>query len=109
MELHASYVYTGMGHFFAREDQAMHGFSKFFLKHSDEEREHANMFMEYQNLRGGSILLMDIKPAPKNSWNSVVEAVEDALVMEKEVNESLLKIHEKASEHKDVHLGDFIE
>jgi ferritin len=28
---------------------------------SEEEREHANKFMEYQNKRGGTIVLLDIK------------------------------------------------
>jgi ferritin len=28
---------------------------------ADEEREHANKFMEYQNKRGGTIVLLDVK------------------------------------------------
>jgi ferritin len=28
---------------------------------ADEENEHANKFMEYQNKRGGTIVLLDIK------------------------------------------------
>ena len=41
------------GFFFEREDVALPGFSKFFKKSSDEEREHAQLFMGYQNKRGG--------------------------------------------------------
>lgn len=41
MELYASYVYLAMGHHFERDDVALPGFSKFFKKQSDEEREHA--------------------------------------------------------------------
>ncbi len=28
---------------------------------AEEEREHANKFMEYQNKRGGTIVLLDVK------------------------------------------------
>jgi len=109
MELYASYVYMAMGHFFAREDQAMHGFAKFFKTSSDEERDHAQKFMDYQNSRGGSILLKDISKPKKESWNTILEAMEDVLALEKAVNESLLSMHLKASEHNDAHLTDFLE
>lgn len=39
----------------------MLGHSKFFKKMSEEEREHAQKFMEYQNKRGGTVVLLDIK------------------------------------------------
>ena len=37
------------------------GHHKFFKKMAEEEYEHANKFMEYQNKRGGTIVLLDIK------------------------------------------------
>ena len=37
------------------------GHHQFFKKMADEENEHANKFMEYQNKRGGTIVLMDVK------------------------------------------------
>ena len=42
--------------------------------------------MEYQNTRGGNILFKDIGKPPKDSWNSVLEAVEEALDLERTVN-----------------------
>ena len=77
---------TFQGHFFTREDQALHGFAKFFKKNSDEERDHAQKFMDYQNHRGGTILLKDIAKPRKETWSTILEAVEDALALEKEVN-----------------------
>merc|ERR1712117_463372 len=55
-EMHASYVYLAMSSFFNREDQALPGFSKFFRKASDEERDHAMKLIEYQNMRGGKVV-----------------------------------------------------
>ena len=80
------------GYFFHREDQALHGFSKFFRKNSDEEREHAQKLMDYQNHRGGTILLKDVEKPKKENWNSILEAVEDALALEKAVNKVIDEI-----------------
>merc|ERR1712080_553989 len=60
MEMYASYVYLSMASYFSRDDQALHGFAKFFRKSSDEERSHAIMFMDYQNKRGGKCVFQDI-------------------------------------------------
>jgi ferritin heavy chain len=105
MELYASYVYLSMSYHFHRDDQALLGFAKFFKKNSDEEREHAQLFMEYQNKRGGSIVLQGIEKPSADSWGTAVEAVAAALALEKEVNQSLLNIHKVA----DPHLCDFLE
>ncbi|KTG33692.1 hypothetical protein cypCar_00001519 [Cyprinus carpio] len=61
LELFAGYTYTSMAHYFKRDDVALPGFAKFFKKNSEEEREHAEKFMELQNKRGGRIVLQDIK------------------------------------------------
>ena len=37
-----------MSYYFSRDDVALHGFAKYFKTNSDEEREHAQKFMEYQ-------------------------------------------------------------
>ena len=42
--------------FFNREDQALPGFAKFFRKASDEERDHSIKLIEYQNMRGGTVV-----------------------------------------------------
>ena len=55
-ELNASYVYLSMASYFSREDVALPGFSKFFRKSSDEEREHAIKFMDFQCKRGGKVM-----------------------------------------------------
>ena len=48
-------------YYFDRDDVALPGFHKFFKKSSEEEREHAEKLMKYQNKRGGRIVLQDIK------------------------------------------------
>jgi len=108
MELYASYVYQSMAYHFDRDDIALKGFHDYFKKESGEEREHAEKFMKYQNSRGGRIVLQDIK-APAIEWDSHVNALEDALALEKKVTESLYAMHACAGDNNDAHLADFLE
>jgi len=64
--------------------------------------------MKYQNQRGGRIVLQDIK-SPEVEWASHIKALEDALALERKVNESLLKLHVTAAGNNDAHLCDFLE
>lgn len=47
--------------YFSRDDVALPGFSHFFKENSDEEREHAQKLLSFQNKRGGRIFLQDVK------------------------------------------------
>uniref|UniRef100_A0A3B3HHI1 Ferritin n=1 Tax=Oryzias latipes TaxID=8090 RepID=A0A3B3HHI1_ORYLA len=109
LELYASYVYLSMGYYFDRDDQALHNFAKFFRKQSHEEHEHAEKLMKLQNQRGGRIFLQDIKKPDRDEWGNGLEALECALQLEKNVNQSLLDMHKLCSERNDPHLCDFIE
>lgn len=62
---------------------------------------HAQMFMKFQNDRGGRIVLQDIKKPAKNEWGNGLEALEAALELEKTVNQALLDLHKIADKHND--------
>ncbi|VDN15462.1 unnamed protein product [Dibothriocephalus latus] len=109
MELYASYVYMAAANHFDRDDVALPGFRKFFLKSSEEEREHALKLMKYQNKRGGRIVLQDIAKPAVTEWASGREAMETALKLEREVNESLLELHRIAQKNDDAQFCDFLE
>jgi len=109
MELYASYVYTAMAHHFDRPDVAFKGHHEYFEKMAKEENEHANKFMEYQNKRGGTIVLLDIKKPAQQSWGSPLEAHEMGLQLEKDVYQSLLELHASATKQNDPHLTDYLE
>ena len=118
-----------MAYYFDREDVALDGFHRYFLKQSQEEREHAQSLMKYQNQRGGTVRLLDIRKPAKgeqerrghwgspstelcvstDAWGSPLDAVTDALALEKKVNESLLKLHEIADKNGDAQMCDFLE
>jgi len=109
MELYASYCYQSMAFYFDRDDVALPGFAKFFKSSSDEEREHAEKFMKYQNKRGGRIVLQDIKKPDRDEWGTGLEAMQVALALEKNVNQALLDLHKVATAHDDAQMCDFLE
>lgn len=108
MELSASYVYQSMATFFAHDSIALPGLAARYRKEAEEERSHALKFVDYMTSRGGVVHFVDIK-APVTLCKSARESLEAALLLEKDVNASLLKLHVQADEDHDPHLADFIE
>ncbi|XP_067830486.1 ferritin heavy chain B-like isoform X1 [Heptranchias perlo] len=109
MELYSSYVYLSMSYYFDRDDVALCHFAEFFKEQSHEKREHAEKLLKFQNQRGGQIILEDIKKPEQDEWSNVLEAMQRALQMEKNVNQSLLDLHKLSTERTDPHLCDFLE
>jgi len=109
MELYASYVYMSMSYYFDRDDIALPGMKKFFKESSDEEREHAEKLMKYQNQRGGRIVLQAVSAPCQQEWGNAHDALQAALDLEKQVNKSLLDLHAIASKNNDPHLTKLLE
>jgi ferritin heavy chain len=109
LELYANYVYTSMAFYFDRDDVALPGFHKFFKKAADEEKDHAQKLMEFQNKRGGRIVLKDIKKPERDEWGSGLEAMRAALDLEKTVNQSIIDLHKLAGECGDQHMTHYLD
>ena len=56
--------------YFDRDNVALRGLAKYFRKVSKEEREHAEGLMDFQNRRGGRVILQNV-PAPLTDFNHV--------------------------------------
>uniref|UniRef100_A0A671G4I6 Ferritin n=1 Tax=Rhinolophus ferrumequinum TaxID=59479 RepID=A0A671G4I6_RHIFE len=104
LELYASYVYESMASYFSSHEVALKRFAGFFLQQSSQERKHAERLMELQNQRGGHLRLRDISRPDRNRWENGLKAMECALHLERSVNQSLLDLHQLATENKDAHL-----
>ena len=109
LELYASYVYLSMASHFSRDDVALKGAAEFFKKNSDEEREHAQILIKFQNQRGGRVVYQDVKKPEKDAWGSIQDAMQSALDLEKHVNQALLDLHGIAGGKNDAQMCDFIE
>lgn len=113
VEYNVSYVYHAMFAYFDRDNVALKGLAKFFKESSDEEREHAEKLMKYQNKRGGRVVLQSIV-SPLTEFDhpdkgDALYAMELALSLEKLVNEKLLNLHSVAAKCNDVQLTDYVE
>ncbi|CAN6300811.1 unnamed protein product [Urochloa humidicola] len=113
VEYNASYAYHSLFAYFDRDNVALKGFAKFFKESSDDEREHAEKLMKYQNKRGGRVRLQSIV-TPLTEFDhpekgDALYAMELALALEKLVNEKLYNLHAVATKCNDPQLTDFIE
>ncbi|XP_060705182.1 ferritin, heavy subunit-like [Hemiscyllium ocellatum] len=109
LELYSSYVYLSMFSYFDRDDVALCHFAEFFKEQSHEEQEHAEKPMASTFILECEVLLQDVKKPEQDEWGNGLEAMQRALQMEKDVNQSLLDLHKLSSGHTDPHLCDFLE
>ncbi|KAG0630140.1 hypothetical protein M758_1G156900 [Ceratodon purpureus] len=113
VEYNVSYVYHALYAYFDRDNVGLPGFAKFFKESSEEEREHAEKLMKYQNKRGGRVKLNTIQ-SPVMEFDhtekgDALYSMELALALEKLVNEKLLSLHQVAVDNNDPEMCDFIE
>ncbi|XP_019361041.1 PREDICTED: ferritin heavy chain [Gavialis gangeticus] len=109
LELYASYVYLSMSYYFDRDDVALQNVATLMKKQSHEHREQAEKLLQYQNKRGGCIVLQDSKKPEQDEWGNSLEAMQSALQLERAVNQALLDLHKLATGKNDPHLCDFLE
>ncbi|KAE7996570.1 hypothetical protein FH972_001281 [Carpinus fangiana] len=113
VEYNVSYVYHAMFAYFDRDNVALKGLARFFKESSEEEREHAEKLMEYQNKRGGRVklqsILMPLSEYDHAEKGDALYAMELVLSLEKLTNEKLLNLHAVAGRNHDVQLSDFVE
>ncbi|KAJ7950035.1 Ferritin [Quillaja saponaria] len=113
VEYNVSYAYHALYAYFDRDNVALKGIAKFFKKSSEEEREHAEKLIKYQNTRGGKVILHSVESPPSEfehvEKGDALYAMELALSLEKLTNEKLLNLHSVADRNNDPQLQDFIE
>ncbi|PKA50589.1 Ferritin-3, chloroplastic [Apostasia shenzhenica] len=113
VEYNVSYVYHSLFAYFDRDNVALRGLAKFFKESSEEERDHAEKLMKYQNKRGGRVRLLPIV-LPLTEFDhpekgDALYAMELALSLERLVNEKLLNVHCVAERCSDPQMSQFIE
>ena len=97
-EFHAAYLYLAMAAYF--ESENLKGFAKWMRAQANEELEHAMKFFDFINERNETVVLKPIE-APKQEWNSPLEAFKDAYEHERKVSNYIHQIYELAQQKKD--------
>ncbi|ELR61441.1 hypothetical protein M91_12293, partial [Bos mutus] len=109
MQLRASYAYLSLGFYFDRDDVALEGVGHFFRELAKEKREGAERLLKMQKQRGGRALSLDVQKPSQDEWGKTQDAMEAALLVEKNLNQALLDLHGLASARGDPHICDFLE
>ncbi|XP_032476570.1 ferritin heavy chain-like [Phocoena sinus] len=108
LELHASFVCLAAAFYLDRDDVALKHFTQFFLRRSHEHSGRAQGLMGLQNQRGGRLHFQNIRKPDIDEWKSGLKAMKSALFLEKLVNQSLLHLHQLATDMSDPHLRHFL-
>lgn len=113
IEYNVSYIYHSLFAYFDQDNVALPGLAAYFKDGSEEEREHAEMMMEYQNMRGGKVKLQSIimpdMDLGSTEQGDALYAMELALSLERLNNEKLLALHKVAEECDDPQMTDYVE
>ncbi|XP_060993653.1 ferritin heavy chain-like [Dama dama] len=104
LELHASFQCLAVAFYLDRDDVTLKHIHRFFLLCSHEHSKTAESLMFLQNRRGGRISFLDIRKPESQEWESGLQAMQDTLHLEKCVNQSLLDLHQLATESCDANL-----
>lgn len=97
-ELFSSYLYLSMGLHFEAEGLA--GFANWFKIQEKEERDHATIFMNYINQRGGRVELKPIDGVP-TSWATPMDAFKATLEHEQKVTALINGLYSLAMKEED--------
>ncbi|KAI8140003.1 ferritin-like superfamily [Fennellomyces sp. T-0311] len=103
----AQQQYLSTAAYFDRDDVALPGLVKHFLEEAEHEGERAQLLIDYQQTRGGIAVIKDV-PQPASTYASARDAVEASLLLEKDVNKSLLNLTTIAANTQDPEFKHFI-
>jgi ferritin heavy chain len=102
-----------MSAYFDRDNVSLPGLAQYFRRNSEEEREHAQKLMDYQNTRGGRVKLNAIV-VPETEYNhpekgDALFAMELALSLERLNYDKLLRLWEVVEKGSDPQATTFVE
>lgn len=97
-ELGAAHAYTALAVWCI--DQNLKGFGRYFYKQSNEEREHAQRFMDHLLDRGVLPELGQL-PAPRTKFDGIIEVARHAQAMEQANTVGINKAYEVALKEAD--------
>jgi len=106
MEWYSAYFYLDMSNYYIDKD--LNGFGNWFSVQTQEERDHALLFVKYLLNNDEKVKLQDIK-APDISFKDFREPANAAFEHEKKVTASINNIYEFAYAHKDFRTMQFLD
>ena len=87
MEINGPVLIGLKGAHFDRDDVALPGFAQYFYKCGRKEHHKTKELLDYQNLRGGHVIMQPVDRPTEHEWDTPLKAVQFALKLEKQMNE----------------------
>ena len=87
----------------------MCGCGSLFLQLAKEKREGMESLLKMQNQHAGRVLFLDMQKPSQDEWGKTQDTMEAALLVEKNLDQALLDLHDLGSAHTDPHICDFLE
>jgi ferritin len=106
MEWYSAYIYLDIYSYYT--DQNLNGFGNWYYVQTQEERDHALLFMKYLMNNNERVILKDVK-APNILFHDFREPASAAFEHEKKVTESINSIYAVAYEQKDFRTMQFLD
>lgn len=106
LELFSAYVYLDISNYYA--DNNLNGFSNWFSIQTQEERDHAMLFIKYLQNNSERVILKDIK-APDIIYEDFREPIAVAFEHETKVTASIHDIYGLAHQEKDFRTMQFLD
>ncbi|XP_040080720.1 ferritin light chain-like [Oryx dammah] len=81
----------------------------FFHELAKERHEGMESLLKMQNQHGSCVLFLDVQKPSQDEWGKTQDTMEAALLVEKNLNQAILDLHDLGSAHADPHICDFLE
>lgn len=105
-EWYSAYMYLAIYTYY--EDKNLNGLANWFNVQTQEERDHARLFMQYLMNNGEKAILQDVK-APLAEFDGFREPLVAALAHERVITDKINKMYEVAAEQKDFRTMQFLD
>jgi len=106
-EFYNSLVYLTISNFYAQ--QKFNGLAALFKKQSEEEKGHAQKFIDYLlKFESGQEIKIDVKP-PAQEWKNLYLPFEAALALEKTTTKEIIELMKLAIKYEDFAAQDLLQ
>ncbi|TKC52108.1 hypothetical protein EI555_021294 [Monodon monoceros] len=104
LRLQAFYTYLSLGFSSDHDDGALQSVGHFFRELAKEKRQGTERLLKIQNQCSDRALFQDVQKPSQDEWGETQDAMEAAILMEKDLNQALFDLHALGSARTDPHL-----
>lgn len=104
-----AYTCRSMQFYFDRDEVAFFGMAEFNRLKADHQLNFVRKLEDYQVIRGGKVVLTDIKKPDRDEWGTPLDSLQYLIDMKKLQVQNCLKLHNICEKNNDEHLKEYLE